>query len=472
MSVRAWCLVFATALGACSSNDLSATGSGGSTSGSVASGAGGSAPACIARLSSPDAPSPFAVNISVEGQHAQLMGAITLDAASTGEVLFSGSAKVDPGDHFYVDHTDIGACGTSESCIFFGMLAPNGSLAWAHVVDDQGTTLVLRFQGSDVWMAGGSYEIGAPFPALPSNQVVDTFVARLDANGNVLSFEPFGATGGTPGVLALSPTSDGGALVLGWYVDGDQGLPPATFDVCGTTATIGGGAGFVAKIGADAKCKKIEIFGPGASSLFQTGLDAAGTIVVTGNLSGDLALGSKSISSPSGITWYFATGVTSASGVTWTSAEVGGAEPAMADQGAVVARDASTRVFAVSAPQPAPTNDHDLLLQDVGGAFSTRIPSANGMELAVGASPSGAPVDRPIVLSGSSSDGSPPAFDGAIGSATSWLALFDGAGQFCVARPARPNGSVLVQRGSVVWTEREATTSAYIRRTPISDFRN
>ena len=138
-----------------------------------------------------------------------------------GEIFVTGSFSSD----VYVDNVyqESGEVGGSEE-VMLAKFNPNGSLAWLKrigtgVGNDRGDALTIDGSGN-IYVTGftdGAIDLGGP--QLPNNGFINTFIVKLDANGDYLDQFYFPGTNDVLRLEAIEMANDGGKMVTGVFGD-------------------------------------------------------------------------------------------------------------------------------------------------------------------------------------------------------------------------------------------------------------
>lgn len=481
MKLRTSSLAFVLALCAgCAPEIVIVTGSDGSAtaaSGASSSGAGGASASCIERLTTPDGLPDVDAEFTLVGDEGVSLGPV--DVAPSGEIAFSGSTFGQGLGTLELNGAPIATC--TKSCEFIGVLAADGSLEWVRTFSGSRLSAYIVHFDKDAGLVvvGSDAYLSAPFPPTPVMYPdQDPFWARFDSQGELTAFVPMGSTGGLALVVGASPTSDGGMMVGGTFLNGgDNGFPAGSFVGCGASVPLDHPLGFLAHLGPDGVCDRFDPVGSSPLMLSAFGGESTSSgdrVTIGGTYETSLDLGPQHLDAPKGGEQGFVgSGVVLSTGEAWGQL-LGAASGPVGDLSVNldVSRDGTTALLRTSGVQP----DEDLALVDVLGAFRVSISSpADIYSWGVGAgrSPSGMIEDRPIFASGGNVyEPSAITMFGGEGSVDGqgWFALFDGAGHLCAARPTETSaGWPIVGGSSVTFVGAPMQDVAAIRRIQLAE---
>jgi len=464
-----------------SASSSSSTTTASSTTATTGAGAGGSAPAlpaCVSRLSGAEIRPSFVAKFTTENPVADRVGIGSIDVDGHGNVAFSGSPWTPNASKIFLNGQPVATCpAIAYQCSFVGKLTADGNLAWVYGFDSGGATPVVRFRGDAIELVGAGVGLSAPFPPTSAN-TMDPYFARLDAAGNVTAFVPFSSTGPAyPVFLSQRPMASGGTLAAGYFINGDSGVPAGTFSGCGVNMTVDHPASFIVELDPNGSCAHLDVIGS-ESIIRDMGISDTGDVVaLTGVYSGDLTLGTSTVTAPSGLyAGFLAIGQLAANGESWsnlTSYTADAGPKWQAVQTLAVSRDGTTAAGETMGP-----NGSESLLFDTRGAFSTTFGSGAPGDydsVSVGTPPSGNAADRPILFVDTQQGGLVSLGAGVSVPSSPFVALFDGAGNICTAHSL--DGAIeqlVVEPSSYVGIGSDPvnTNAATIRRVQFSDLAN
>ena len=330
--------------------------------------------ATLSQNATPPPPPPAGFTDGFGGTDVVINGTVTDSSGNTFAVGgFSGTVDMDPSS----GTSNLTSTGGRDA--FVAKYDSTGALVWAKsfggatgadVVND----LALDAQGNLI--VAGAYVGSATFGgvSLTGKGSSDTFVAKLDASGNVTWAKGFGGTGYDQ-VARLALDGSGNIYLAGLF----QGA--ATYGA--TTLNSQGGSYDIVVAKLDASGNGVWAVALGGSSTDQVGgigLDTAGNVYLSGSFQGTATFGSNTLTSRGGYD-AFVTQLTPAGVANW-AVGLGGTGN---DQAKDLAVDGTGNAYVVGQFTGTATfGATSLTSAGLGDAFAVRVGSAGTIAWAVG----------------------------------------------------------------------------------------
>ena len=186
---------------------------------------------------------------------------------------------------------------------FVAMFGPTGSGLWARQFHGNGSDLgaAVALDGAGNVLATGTYAAGTAVGPIALPGAGGAYVAKLDGNGNVLWADGFAGDGPVSGKAIA--VDDSGQVYAAGIDQGDT----AFLGKGGTSATLsappGVSSAYLARLGADGSVAWAVSFAGASGNTAVGGLavDASGSVLVDGTISGPTRIGDRTISTPSGV---------------------------------------------------------------------------------------------------------------------------------------------------------------------------
>ncbi|TGE23644.1 hypothetical protein E5K00_00055 [Hymenobacter aquaticus] len=258
----------------------------------------------------------FVARLSAAGQWLSAVGVTITGTTSASRFVISRAAVSPQGQvalafRFRNGSVALGSnvltsTSTTQSKNVVAQLNANNQWAWATETTGPGTTSVayasngLQYdRAGNVWLAGEGFGTGIQLGSTTVNQ--DEFVARLSPTGQWGAVGTIGHSGSTnaSNTEALGIDGQGNAVMVG-------NLPSAITYTFGTRSLANPTAGrkFTARFNPTTLSWDYAQLAPaptstdGSYTFYAVALDAAGTLVATGDLRGNITFGSTTLSNP------------------------------------------------------------------------------------------------------------------------------------------------------------------------------